>query len=82
MRTCTALPFDDVNPCGKPATVRLTITGADVPRGIRPGGIPTHYNLDAVDRCALCAAIDDRIAWKYYDGATVTLEPIDVEADA
>lgn len=81
--TCTstvydpgAEPGDDGRQCGAPATQRVTITGADRAKGLRPSSTPTPWNLDKAPRCDRCARVDRGISSRLFDGATFDSEPI------
>lgn len=81
MITCTASRFDRDDDdtgkeCGEPATVHVTITGADRAKGLRPESIATPWNLDKAPRCDRCANMDRRIVAKMFPGASFDAEPI------
>lgn len=83
MITCTSIVFGpDSEPgdggaeCGAAATQRVTVTGADRAKGLRPGSTPTPWNLDRAPRCDRCAKLDRGIVTRIYEGATFDAEPI------
>lgn len=89
--TCTADRFDiddsggkydgldagEARICGDPATQRVTITGADRAKGLRPTSTPTPWNLDRAPRCDRCAKIDRGIVTQLFPpSATFDTEPL------
>lgn len=83
MKTCTATRFDrqadgdDGAECGAPATVRVTVTGADRGKDQRPSSDSTPWNLDRAPRCDRCARMDRGIVTRFYPStATFDSEPI------